>query len=84
MIGGDTVMVAVDFTTEKIYFGMNGVWVAGQDPASGAGGQSLVRLGFSDWVAAFSTITASLKTLINTGGINFLYSMPAGYLSWDE
>jgi hypothetical protein len=84
MGGGDTVMIAVDFVNQLLYVGMNGVWVAGQDPTSGTGGVSLTQLGNTDWVAAFSTGTSSIKTLLNTGGLTFLYSPPAGYLGWDE
>lgn len=82
--GGDTVMVAVDFTAQRAYFGMNGVWFNGQDPTSGVGGIPLPTLGVTDWVAACSSFSTACRALFNTGGLAFIHAAPTGYQGWDE
>lgn len=84
MIGGDTMMVAINFAIDRIYFGMNGVWYAGQDPTNPAHGAPLPNLGVTDWRAAWSGNSTPFKSLFNTGGIPFFHAMPAGYLGWDQ
>lgn len=83
MIGGDTYMVAVDFVSQRAFFGMNGVWYNGQDPTSGAGGIPLPVVA-TDWVAVTSSFSTACHALFNTGGLAFIHTPPAGYQGWDE
>lgn len=83
--GGDTVMVAVDFTAQRAWFGVNGVWLDFQDPTTGAGGIPLGSVN-TDWVVAIScnkSTGTSNRWQLNTGGLAFLYK-PSGFLGWDE
>jgi hypothetical protein len=84
MLGGDTMMVAINFAIDRIYFGMNGVWYAGQDPTNPAHGAPLPNLGVTNWRAAWSSNSTPFKALFNTGGIPFFHTMPTGYLGWDQ
>ncbi len=90
---GDIIMVAMDITNNKIYYGKNGTWFGTLDPANGTGSttqtvdnsNSCVPMvggyGGSKWDLNFGnpTITISSGNADANGYGNFEYAVPSGY-----
>jgi len=79
--GGDIVMVAVDLDAGKLWFGVNGTWIEGGDPANGTGEQ------YSD---LSGTIYPSAGPVLNdhvmTGcfaAADQTYAVPTGFSDWE-
>lgn len=83
---GSTFMFALDKTNGALYYGINGVWVAGAVPTSGAARTGALASGTglqssSTRVRPFVRINGSRpgSTTANFGAIGFKYTVPAGY-----
>jgi hypothetical protein len=76
-------MVAVDFDNDICFFGANNVWFAAQDPTSGSGGIPLPATVATDWLPALIANSGVVQGYMNTGGLEFRFTPPAGYDPWD-
>lgn len=73
---GNVVGVALDASLARVYFSLNGAWLAGSDPGSGTGGRQTGLAGVEIYPAVSpngSVLTA------NFGQSVFKYPPPAGY-----
>ena len=71
-------MVAVDADNGKIYFGKNGCWLSGADPASGANAH-YSNLSGHRLVPATGRRSGANAGLINFGATPFVYTPPEGF-----
>ena len=77
---GDTVMIAVDRDTQKIWFGVNGIWGGSGNPSAGLNA-IFSNLPSSDNLFAMVTVDASGKTVLSNFGQNpFKFPPPEGFL----
>lgn len=77
---GDVVMFAWDADGEQIWFGKNGTWHSGGDPAAGTGAQitGLSTASMSPCFGPDNDATTTTVT-INCGATAFAYSIPSGF-----
>lgn len=81
---GDVLMIALDAGGGFIYFGRNGTWFNGADPAAFTGGYDLVFTLQTYWLSFFSdNIEASYSCAIRTGTDRLSYTVPVGYTAWN-
>lgn len=81
---GDAYMLAVDFDSGKIWFGLNGTWVGSGDPAAGTNNVSGVT------VASTGLLYPSISTAASSSGrwriqgasSGTTYSPPSGFSAW--
>lgn len=76
--GSDVIMVALDFTAGKIWWGVNGTWENSGDPANGTNPQ------FATVVAelmtpAVSTYENGQNLTANFGASSFAHTVPTGF-----
>ena len=76
---GDTFMMAADLDNGRVYFGLNGVWFNSQDPTNPAHGAAIPGFPTS---YEFLMNSDTRNHLINTGGLQFIHTIPTGYLPW--
>lgn len=76
---GDVLMCAVDCAAKKIWFGMNGVWLGGGNPASGA---SPAYSGWSFSPAYAALWVASGQATMRFASNTWSYAAPSGYTQW--
>lgn len=85
---GQTMMVAIDITTQKFWVRDNTQWIPSGDPALGTGGQTYAALGAGDIFPMFSVIrplyVTSLRGTGNFGATAFVNTKPTGFCSWDD
>lgn len=74
---GDTLMVAFDTSTGKLWFGRNGTWYASGNPAAGTGQQLTVPGGNTVYPAQSLYSSGTSNTANFTGG--FTYTPPTGF-----
>jgi hypothetical protein len=89
---GDVVMVAVDLTSGKVWFGKNGSWLQSGDPAAGtfpaltgAVGASTSSSTDTWWAVAAgrATTTGTMATLtLRCDPADLQYSLPSGFAAW--
>ena len=77
---GATLMLAVNATNGKLYFGQNGTWLGSANPSAGTGANITYTTG-SEFI-----ITASSSGNVGTGSANFgqrpfTYTPPTGYVA---
>ena len=61
---GDTIMIALDRTNRKVYFGVNGTWGNSSDPANGTGGIDISSLVTGDtYFIGVTNDTGSSETI---------------------
>lgn len=78
---GDTVKVAVDFATRRVWWGVNGSWVGSGNPAAGTGQQVTFATGLGTIYAAVSGRSGNrLQSRLNAGEL--AYSPPSGFSAW--
>ena len=77
----DTVMVAVDLATGKIYMGVNNAWIGSLTPAGGTG-LFVAATGSFYPAVTISNYTATDRVTINLGNAAFKYTLPSGYTAW--
>ena len=77
---GMVIQVALDLDAGKIWWGGDGVWFGGGDPASGSGADFT---GVSGTLAPMVTLYNPISVTANFGATAFAYAMPAGFLSFD-
>lgn len=84
LASNDVVMIAIDAFSNFIYFGKNGTWLGGADPASLTGGYALSGL-TSDYYLSFfgDNIESSYSCSIRTGTDRFSYAVPSGFTAWN-
>tara|TARA_R110000751_G_scaffold146719_1_gene251068 strand:+ start:429 stop:1805 length:1377 start_codon:yes stop_codon:yes gene_type:complete len=92
---GDIIMVAMDITNNKIYYGDNGTWFGTLDPAAGTGATTQTvdnnnfcmpmvgGYGGSSWDLNFGypAFTVSSGNADANGYGNFEYAVPTGFLA---
>ncbi|MBP7621055.1 MAG: hypothetical protein KA745_08825 [Gemmatimonadales bacterium] len=84
LASGDVVMIALDAFSNFIYFGKNGTWLGGADPAAFTGGYALSGLTPDYYLSFFGdNIENSYSCAIRTGTDRFSYSVPAQYTAWN-
>jgi len=78
---GDVYRVAVDLTAGKLWFGLNGVWLGGGNPAAGTGPvyTSVSGTLFPAWGTS-NTCSADAHFSIDTCA----FPIPSGFTAWDD
>ncbi len=76
---GDIYQVAVDLSTNKIWFGKNNTWILSGDPATGANAAATDLAG--TLYPALSVSTGA-NTTANFALADFIYTPPTGFLPW--
>lgn len=77
---GDTVMVAFDADNRKLWFGKNGAWFGGGDPAAGTGEAfSAIPMTREVWFPAHGNNLAGGVNAYNFGQRDFKHVPPAGF-----
>lgn len=76
MSTGDTIGIALDADTGKIWFRINGVWISG-DPSAGTGETDTLAAG--PYLFGMSAFNSGLITTVNTGYKSFVNSPPSGF-----
>ena len=81
---GSYIMVAVDATTGKVWFGVDGTWSG--DPVVGTGEAATLTAsagyGFYPYFSLYNADNTQTFT-VNFGAEPFEYSIPGGFLRWD-
>lgn len=81
---GDVVMIALDAFSNFIYFGKNGTWLGGADPAAGTGGIAITGLTPDYYLSFYSdNIELTYSCAIRTGTDRFSYAVPTGFTAWN-
>ena len=76
--GGDVIMVAIDATTRKVWFGRNGTWNGSGDPAAGT--NEIGTLSGTDAISFFVRAESTTITA-NFGQRAFAHTPPSGFLA---
>jgi hypothetical protein len=78
---GDTIGIAVDRDTNKLYFSKNGVWQNSGDPAAGTGSLNISGIsGIPAMIAVCDNDNAGSCTFeVNFGQRPFAYTAPSGF-----
>jgi hypothetical protein len=77
-VNGDIMMIAIDLTNGRIWWGRNGSWDAG-NPSAGTGA---IYTGLSGtFFLAFSNFNATGGCVLNSGTRPFIYTVPTGFNS---
>lgn len=77
---GDIVGVAVNLTSNKIWFAVNNTWVDGGDPAAGTDGYDISALTEDLFPLVLDLSNSSLiNVLSNFGQLDFTYTPPTGF-----
>jgi hypothetical protein len=77
---GNVVMMAVDLTNNKLYFGVNGTWVNSGNPAAGTGYVSTIIPGtYYVGIGHASIGSQSTAASVNFGQQPFVYTPPTGF-----
>ena len=80
----DVIMIALDAFSNFIYFGKNGAWLGGADPAAGTDGFAITGLTADFWLSFFGDdIESTYSCRIRTGTDRFSYAVPAGFTAWN-
>lgn len=78
-ISGARIMMAYDTSTRQVWYGVNGSWASGMDPASaGITLTSLSNGGFYFWAGSGSSSGATCNVAFYRGS-NLSYSIPSGF-----
>lgn len=80
-----TVGFAVNLTTKKFWYQINGgSWYGGGDPAAGTGGYSIGD-GVFDFMVPFALVMApNYEVTFNGKSSDFSVTPPSGFLGWDD
>lgn len=80
---GNVIQVAVDLSTGKIWWGLNGTWMGGGNPSGGTGEAFTISGAPTVFPLAYRFTNPSTNTwTANFGGSAFAYSPPSGYSAW--
>jgi hypothetical protein len=80
-VTSDIIMVAVNFGTGKIWYGLNGTWLESGDPGADT---NPVRSNIAGTLyPAVSTYNNAHQATFNPGSSAFSYSIPDGFTSYD-
>ena len=77
---GAVIMVAVDFTGKKIWFGRNGVWLGSGDPVAGTNASATFTTASALFPAVQVNSTAYVT--IRFQPASFSYAPPSGFSPW--
>lgn len=79
---GSIAMVAVDFSTGSVWFGHEGTWFGGGDPAAGTGAQ---YTGLSGTLYPLACCRGGVNTQYTArfATADLTYSPPSGFSAWD-
>tara|TARA_R100001594_G_scaffold12264_1_gene27402 strand:+ start:7984 stop:11049 length:3066 start_codon:yes stop_codon:yes gene_type:complete len=72
----DVVMLALDIDNNKIWYGVNGTWIASGDPAAGSNASSTITSGI-EWYPYAGSFTGD--PVVNFGQKAFAYPIPTGF-----
>jgi hypothetical protein len=83
MSSGNVLMMAIDLTSNKLYFGVNGTWVNSGNPAAGTGFVATIAAGtYYVGIGSATGGTAQTTTAsINFGQRPFSYTAPTGFVA---
>ena len=81
LVGGGVASVAVDFDAGKIWFGVNGVWVDGGDPDTGAN-PNFTFTPNTELYACLSLFNDVQVVTCNFGATAFSQTVPTGFTAW--
>ena len=76
---GAIYMLAFDQTSGKLWYGINGTWLASGDPATGTNASSSSIPTTTSYCAAVSDNTVSATFTVNFGQRAFAYTAPSGF-----
>ena len=80
----DVLMIALDAAGGFVYFGKNGSWLGGGDPAAFTGGFDLTLTLQTYWLSFFGdNIELTYSCAIRSGTDRFSYPVPAQYTAWN-
>ncbi len=79
---GQTVMMAIDIDAAKVWFGINGTWQGGGDPAAGTGATATGIAAGSYRVKAVQNTTEALVATCNFLAPQMSYGIPSGFSAW--
>lgn len=79
---GQTVMMAIDIDAGKVWFGVNGTWHAGGDPAAGTGATASGVAAGVYRVKAVGYTVNPLEVSANFLAPQMSYSIPSGFSAW--
>lgn len=81
---GDVIMIAIEALDGYIYFGKNGTWLGGANPATGDGAIGLAAFGQNYYLVFYGdNIETAYSCAIRTGADRFSYAVPAGFIAWN-
>lgn len=80
----DVVMVAVDVTAGKVWFGKNGTWFASGNPAAGTGEHATGATGGMFAGASTGPSGSQGKLTVRLVAADQTYSAPSGFTAWGE
>ncbi len=81
---GDVIMIALDAFAGFVYFGKNGTWLDGADPALGINPITLSVAPADYWLSFYCDNNELAYTCsIRTGADLFSYSIPSGFTAWN-
>lgn len=76
---GDTIMLAIDATTGKMWWGKNGTWTNSGNPGAGTGQSYTGTGGSTFYIAGSPTGGTSTSLRLNS---TLTYSTPSGFSNW--
>ena len=81
----EVMLVAVDGTTGKVFFGQAGIWFSAQDPVTGANpAVTLGQLNANPFVTIYDTPGGIVASATIRLGADLRYTPPAGYKPWNQ
>lgn len=78
---GDVVCMAVDLGAGKLWFGKNGTWQGGGDPAAGTG-QQATGLSGTYYVHASQNKNEAAVFTLRSEAADMQYTIPSGFSAW--
>lgn len=79
---GDIVMLALNLTTGKIWWGENGTWFASGDPGADTN-PAYTGVASSAWFPAVCYNSGNMVVTARFKSADFTYSPPSGFLAWE-
>jgi hypothetical protein len=81
---GDVIMIAIDGTAGKMWFGKNGTWLGSGDPATGANAAFTIATNTAFFPTASILEGATGQTWIGRfKSADFGYTPPSGFSPWE-
>lgn len=78
----DIVMMAIDIDAHKVWFGLNGTWLGGGNPAAGTGETAASIAAGTYRVKSSQNSNENLVTVASFLASQCAYSLPSGFAEW--